>query len=565
MDTDEHGRERGSVSTPVLFFLLPILCIACAKRGFPTGGPLDETGPEVVRTVPVSGATGVPADAEIRIRFSEPMERRTVESAVFISPNPSEALRFRWHGDEVTVLLPERLRPDRTCVVTVGAGARDRHRNALADSYTFAFATGLRMDRGEIWGRVAGLRPEGVNVWAYDPRGGEDPDPARATPEYVIQAGEDGTYRFRYLSQGVYRLFAFQDRNRDGEYTLGKDPLAVPSGDVVLSDSAESVRAGDFHLALRDTTGPSLLSARASDNAHVLLRFNEPIRADTAKIEIRLSASPVDLIERYRDPSDPAKIHLLTDEQTPGATYRATVAGVTDSSGNAISEEGGGASFSGSSVPDTVRPKIASLAPSMDEEDVRMDRRLEIVFDEAMWAAGFDSTFWIASDSTQTPPGAFRWEDPITLTFSPGEGWEEGVSYMLQGCGAALSDRAGNALEGDVVLRFSVLERRTFGAISGMIVDNTGTPGGPSRLIARPTEGKGRAARLTVQGDGPYVWPDLLPGRYLLSAFRDDDEDGKLGYGRTFPFVPSEPTAARADTVTVRSRWETEGIDLEVR
>ena len=565
MDTHKHGRERCSVSTSVLFFLLFILCIGCAKQGFPPGGPLDETAPEVVRTVPASDATGIPADAEIRIRFSEPMERRTVESAVFVSPNPSGTIRFRWRGDEVRVLLSEPLRPDRTYVVTVGADARDRRRNALGDSYTFAFATGLRMDQGEIRGRVVDPRPEGVRVWAYELRGTEDPDPAQATPEYATQAGGDGKYRFRYLSPGTYRLFAFQDRSRDGQYTPDRDPLAVPSGDLVLADSLGSVRAGDLYLALRDTTGPSLLSARAEDNRHVLLRFSEPIRADTAKIEIHLSDAPVPRVECYRDPSDPAKLHLLTDEQTSGVIYRMTVSGVTDSSGNAISEENGGVSFSGGAAPDTLRPKIVSFSPATGEENVRRERRLDIVFDEAMQTVRLDSTFWIASDSTQTPPGTFRWEDPITLTFTPGEGWEEGASYTLLGRGTVLPDRMGNLLDGDVALRFSVLEQRAFGTISGRIVDATEASAGPFRMTARPTDGEGRAAHLTVPEDGPYIWPDLLPGRYLLSLFRDDDGDGKPGYGRASPFVPSEPTDARSDTVMARSRWETEGVDFEVR
>ena len=560
---------RGERLARALVFLLclSVLASGCAKRGVPPGGPTDKIAPEVVRTFPPSDSTGVAPDTDIRIRFSERMDRRTVESALFVSSNPSGELRFRWRGDEVTVLLPERLRPNQTCVVTVGATARDRHRNVLGSSYTFAFSTGASMNRGEIRGRVIGpgARLDGIYVWAYELRKRDVPDPARTAPEYATQAAQDGRYRFRYLSEGAYRLFAFQDRNRDGEYAVGKDPLAVPSGDLVLSDSSESVRSGDLHLALRDTTGPSLLSARAADNVHVTLRFDEPICADTAKIGIHLHASQIRIIERYRDSKDPAKLHLLTDEGTSDAAYRVTVEGVTDSSGNAISEERGAASFSGGSAPDTTRPKVVSLTPSSDERDVRPNQALEIVLDEAMRSVPLDSTFWAASDSTQIPAGEFLWTDPITLTFSPAGGWREGTSYALLGLGSAVSDRAGNPLEGDVAFRFSVLEKRMFGAVSGTIVDATGSLGGPFRLAARPVGGEGCAAHLTVRRQGPYVWPDLLPGRYRFSAFRDDDEDGRFGYGRASPFIPAEPSVVHPDTVTVRSRWETEGIHLEVR
>ena len=52
----------------------------------PPGGPLDKTPPRVIDTVPADDSVRVGLDTPIRIRFSEAMDRRSVERGVICFP-----------------------------------------------------------------------------------------------------------------------------------------------------------------------------------------------------------------------------------------------------------------------------------------------------------------------------------------------------------------------------------------------------------------------------------------------------------------------------------------------
>ena len=55
---------------------------------------------------------------------------------------------------------------------------------------------------------------------------------------------------------------------------------------------------------------------------------------------------------------------------------------------------------------------------------------------------------------------------------------------------------------------------------------------------------------------------ELPAGKYLLSGFIDRNENDELDHGRLNPFVPAETDAVYTDTVSVRARFETAGIEF---
>ena len=65
------------------------------------------------------------------------------------------------------------------------------------------------------------------------------------------------------------------------------------------------------------------------------------------------------------------------------------------------------------------------------------------------------------------------------------------------------------------------------------------------------------------QGPGPYELP-VPAGRYRVFAFWDRDGDGRWNPGRSRPFLPAERFGVYPDTVGVRARWRTEGIDIHM-
>ena len=536
----------------VLAGLLPLLAVACANPRPPPGGPPDATPPRVVHTTPAADSVGVGTDTRIRIGFSEPMNRQSVTRAIFISPRFSTDPDFRWRGRELEIRPREGLREDRTYVVSVGAGSSDESFNRMVASYSFAFSTGDRLSGGEIYGSVhlgTGKRGQ-VYVWAYDLTVAGDPDPAADAPAYVTQPGADGTYRFVRLGAGRYRLFAFQDGDRNQAYNAG-EPLAVPPGDVPLGSGDGRVQLSLLKMAVRDSVPPRFISARTPDRRRLSLRFDEPvslfspprITGDDGLLEVQAI---------YPDAKDSSRVWLVTGPQTAGTEYRVDLGGIEDRFGNPIAL-GEAAAVRGEGRPDRRAPVAVRVDPEIEARQVSQNAALRIDFSEAMSAVTIPE-FWVVSDSTDAPEGRFSWPFPNRLAFRPLEAWVSGKTYSLRVRSDLVTDVSGNPAEGEIVFLFSVASPADQGVLSGSVVASET----PVVVRARPLSASDETHTLTVApGDSSYVLDGLPPGNYRVLAFVDVDGNRSWTPGAVRPFVAAEPLFALQDTVSVVSRWET--------
>ena len=540
----QGGLGEASCVSRLTFYLFFCFLIACARQMPPPGGPLDKTPPRVIDTVPADDSVRVGLDTPIRIRFSEAMDRRSVERALFISPQGSEEPDFRWRGDELEVRLPDGLQADRTYLVTVGQESADEWRNRMRSSYSFGFATGDRLNRGELNGRV--LKSKGqsgqVFVWAYDLSVVMAPDLGRDRPTYVTQPDETGHFVLPRLGSGNYRIFAFGDQNNDRAYSYG-DLLALPPGDVVINDEGR-VRLGDLKLAVRDTSAPALVAARTPDQQHVLMRFDEPVRV----LGVEITGLPV--LKIYQDPVDSSGVGLITEPQTQGAKYTARV-DVIDEWDNRDTIE---TTVRGDGTRDRRAPEVMARAPVENAEHVLPTAVIRMLFSDAMRVDAV-SDFWMASDSTVVPQGHFEWVAPNHLVFAPDSLWTSGETIRLIGNSEGLLDMGGNSLSEPISFVFSVMDTAALGHISGTTTSSD---------VVIWMEGLTHDFfREQVLRDTMFVLTDLLPGTYRISGFLDRDRNGQWMSGQVHPFLPAEPLVARADTVEVRARWETEVEKLE--
>lgn len=542
--------------------LLPLFAGACANPRPPPGGPRDATPPRVVHTTPAADSVGVGTNTRIRIGFSESMNRRSVTRAIFISPRFSTDPDFRWRGRELEIRPREGLRKDRTYVVSVGAGSSDESLNRMEASYSFAFSTGDRLSGGEIHGSVdlnTGKRGQ-VYVWAYDLTGAGDPDPAADPPAYVTQPGADGTYRFVRLGTGRYRVFAFQDGDRDQAYNSG-EPLAVPPGDVPIGSGDGRVQLSLLKMAVRDSVPPRFISARTPDRRRLSLRFDEPVNLSYPP---RISGADglLEVQAIYPDARDSSRVWLVTGPQTAGTEYRVELGGIADRFGNQIAP-GEAAAVRGEGEPDRRAPVPVRIDPEIGARHVSQDAALRIDFNEAM-SSVTNPEFWVISDSTDAPDGRISWPLPNRLAFRPLHPWVSGKTYVLRARADWLSDVSGNPAQGEIVFRFSIASPEDQGALSGSVVASET----PIVVQARPFSAPERTHTVTVApGDSSYYLEALPPGPYRVLAFGDVDGTRSWTSGVVRPFVAAEPMFALQDTISVVSRWETaaeERLDIYV-
>ena len=514
----------------------------------PPGGPPDQIAPAVESTIPVDDSVNVGLDTSIRVQFSEVMDRRSVERALFISPQPIADPKFRWRGSELEIQLPDGLQANRTYVVTVGQESSDEWRNRMHASYSFGFATGDKLNRGELSGRVlpSNIEVGQMFVWAFDLDVNATPDPGYDRPAYVTQPDETGHFILPRLGPGHYRVFSFKDTDGDRSYTAGLDPLAIPPADVALIHEADRIRLGDLKLALRDTSGPQLVAVRTPDEQHVLMRFDGWVRILSVRIDDLI------VLGVYQDPMDSSRVGVVTEAQEGGKTYPMEV-DVMDGQSNRDTLE---ITVRGDETRDRRAPEVLMIAPDVNAIQVMPNGVLTMVFSDAM-RANVLTDFWLASDSTFVPKGEFEWTAPNQLVFVPKDEWPGGETIRLQGAGGQLSDRAGNTISEPIIFIFSVLDTAELGTVHGRVSTL------PAVVWVQGVDNERFYAQ--VLEDTTFVLSNLIPGIYRISGFWDLDGNGRWMSGMVDPFTPSEPLVADADTQEVRARWEIETQKLKTK
>ena len=197
-----------------------VLAAGCAVEAPPPGGKPDATPPRLADSAPPYGAVGIPRTQNITFVFSEPMERRETERAVFVAPEPRWA-RFDWDRATFTLSPAESLLPDRVYVAVVGRKARDRHGNGLGQAAWFGFTTGGELPTATLAAKVTPLAGgESARLFALRALPGEEAPVF--DPRIALSAAETDSTGAGVLPclapDSTTWIFAFVDRNRTGGF-----------------------------------------------------------------------------------------------------------------------------------------------------------------------------------------------------------------------------------------------------------------------------------------------------------------------------------------------------------
>jgi len=241
----KRAPARRAAACAAFVAFVALVAGGCARKLPPTGGPRDVSPPDLLSIEPDSGATGVDTSAVIRLVFSEPMDRASVETGLLVAPGVRGG-RFEWSGGRTVTFRPERpLRASTVHTMLLVAGVRDARGNVVDRPFAVHFTTGTAFGPGGIEGRVdgRGVTPEGVYLWAYREDRGRAPDSTALDMDALARARAGGLFRFVGLEvPGTYRLYTFVDRSRNRTFEPAADLLARSESLVVLTADAPVAR-----------------------------------------------------------------------------------------------------------------------------------------------------------------------------------------------------------------------------------------------------------------------------------------------------------------------------------
>lgn len=243
-------RNRRNILKREWFGIMVVaLCIyACANRGYPEGGPKDETPPQVVEEVPLSYTTNFKAK-RVNIYFDEFVQLNDINNKFIFSPPVKKDPKVSLKGKYVQVAIPDSLRENTTYSLDFADAIVDNNESNPLGFYRYVFSTGERIDTLELGGTVVNAESYepvlGVLVALYEKSG--DSIPLKELPDYIARTDSSGNFRLTNLREGHYRVMAIEDANRDKMYTPESEMFAWMDT-TVFPVVEPATRVDTFHV-----------------------------------------------------------------------------------------------------------------------------------------------------------------------------------------------------------------------------------------------------------------------------------------------------------------------------
>ncbi|MDP8207268.1 MAG: Ig-like domain-containing protein [Candidatus Electryonea clarkiae] len=604
----------GMINSRLIIFVnvcLIALFSGCAKIGAPDGGPKDEMPPEIIETVPPQGSIRVDPEEPVIIRFNERIKRESLADAFTLSPAPPGKVTTKWKSREVSLSFDPPLQKDKTYVLTLGTQLADDRNVKLENSIHLAFSTGDQLDRGMIegtlfsrQGAVQGWYVTGYRIGDLDDTkigytkadsdtSPKQPDPAYDSPDAATQAAADGSWDLRNLGPGLWRIFAFNDNDKDRLWTPAIDILAVPWRDVKVKQPEEQEDLKDISSILGDTSaksqpdenGDSVVNdsakAELTPSDYITLvgisrpMLPEPTRAASKirdQVEIRFDRTITEIDADFKiepdaeiaytgyDPSDSSKIRIRLNQNIVDDSVLVHIIGsfgTNDTLDTTLT-----VSLINSVEIDTFPPRFVTSIPGEGSMLFENASSIRLIFSEEMTAPEYDALS-LTDGNEDTLRYNFKIIDEVSWEISPIPKPESKL-ININLVGEKISDLAGNSVQDSLLsISFQLLPNDSLGIASGKVKADFECSN--IHLIMRALNGIYPPLEYFLDVPGKFIYNSVPAGQWQLEAWCDMDNDEVFSPGNANPFIPADPFFQSVDTIFVRARWESGENELILR
>lgn len=214
-------------------FLFP----GCANIVPPSGGPKDTLAPRLVNISPADSTLHFKSK-KVYFTFNEFVQVDNVFEKLIVSPTlkrtPSVTFKLR----TVTMEIKDTLQENTTYTFNFGDAIRDNNENNPIQDFQYVVSTGDYLDslqvRGFIIDAQTGKPDSNVSVMIY--RNNTDSVVSKEKPVYFARSKGNGSFWFRNMAPGDYKLFALKEEDRDLQYTQPKEMIAFSDSLLHLRD-----------------------------------------------------------------------------------------------------------------------------------------------------------------------------------------------------------------------------------------------------------------------------------------------------------------------------------------
>lgn len=541
-----------------------LFMVGCAMKVGPTGGPKDAIPAEITSVEPPSGTTALKSRS-ITFGFDDYVDR-AVSNAVTILPNARFSTSYA--GDEMVVTFEDSLEANTTYTITLGTEWSDLRGNKPTRSYTAVYSTGDHIDTGYIAGQVYGSSLVNVAIFCYQRADTLEASftPRSTRPKFRLPVGSSGEFSVMGLPDGLYRISAVSDNNRNSLIDNDEDFVNAHSDILITNGGAQPLSLLMGRALDRDP--PSLARVRVLNKRLVTVQFSEsvlPVTGWHSALSIwNASDSAVPVAAMWLDklPGDMLMVRLQKDIDTSRHILRLTPRSVVDSTGLMSADTIARMVFRGSRSLDTTSFRVLRITPPDSARQVRADTTVVIRFSDAVDTSNARMTIWHHSPQGASPVVA-TWADAVTLVLRPAQTRTIKSWYGTSITFGEVRSMLGASLI-DTTLQHSMLTEdrpNELGLVKGVVIDTFRLAPSQGAMMLRFLHSNRHVVASVTVVPGVAFEVDQLPqGEYTMDVFVNSNNNGVYDHGDHSPFAPGEHWWPSPSTVIVRARWTVDNL-----
>ncbi|HEX4955079.1 MAG TPA: Ig-like domain-containing protein [Thermoanaerobaculia bacterium] len=433
--------------------------VTLAEAFFTTGGEPDTVAPQVLRSNPFSGATGVPVNSTVILEVNEPVDVLTASAATLIVrenigfANLSGTVSTSAGGQRLEFVPASGLPVGRShSVFFSNQGIEDFSGNRLTGS-NFSFTTHFAADTSAP--QVSEVSPrDGWTAVATNARVSirfNEPISQPSTLGVLLRRGGSGVTVLRSLSDGNRVLILTP--------LVPLAPSAVYSVEIAgVRDLAGNSLVGSLSTTFTTETGADLIAPAVSSidpangatgvarNAPVVLTFSERIDPNTitpASLTVTINATGAVVPGTIAVTSDVRRVTWTPAGLLPVSTVLRVQANndITDLAAQRLSFFT--ATFTTGPAADLQPPTVLTVAPTDGATNVAVNARVAVRLSEPVAVASVGTGSIVLSLAGVPVGGATSLSsDRLTLTFTPSALLATSSTYQVAVGG--FTDRSGN-------------------------------------------------------------------------------------------------------------------------
>jgi len=237
------------------YFSITILVFlwGCAQITPLQGGPKDIYAPAIdsAKSYPLSGQINF-TEQEIKLRFNEFIQLNNPKENIIFSPQQEQDPTITYKNKKLSILFNDELKTNTTYTITFNGAIQDiTEKNDSV--FQYVFSTGDYIDSLQFKGKVIDAFTNRridqmlVGLYPVDVPSNFDSIPFNIKPTYLGQTDKSGNFELNYLKNGIYYVFAINDKNRNLLYDQGEKIAFLSEKTVNLEDNISNVKLRAFN------------------------------------------------------------------------------------------------------------------------------------------------------------------------------------------------------------------------------------------------------------------------------------------------------------------------------